>query len=553
MKLGFNCIFVLLLTLFCVQCAKRSTPNGGPKDSIPPVLVNANPKLNSVFFDKEEIELTFDEYITLKEISKQLIISPPMERDKYKIFPQSGASKKINIELLDTLLSNTTYTFNFGSSIFDYNESNPMPYFSYTISTGAIIDSLNVKGRIDDAFEKEPESFISLQLYPIDSTYTDSTVFLKKPFYITSTLDTTLFNFRNLKEGIYEIIALEDVSGNYLFDQNVDKIAFSETPITLPQDSVINLRLFKEIANFEWAKPFFINEHHIGIGYYGEIQDQSFEMISPVPDSFETLITKNQETDTLNYWFKGAALDSLKFEFIVQDTLRTDNVQFRNPIPDSLVIKEETKGSLKLTEKFLISSNLPIVKTNTDHVVIRNIDSIAIPFSMRIEENYDKITLDFEVLPNDRYDIELYPMALEDFWGNTNDSLSFSVMTKKVEDFGNIFIRLVHDQSVPFILELLDTQGKIVQSYDELSDSGVYPFLLLPPGTFSLRFIEDLNGNKQWDTGNYLKKIQPENVIYLPIDLDLRANWDLNEMFNPTEVEKNRFLPQVPKESDIEE
>ena len=536
-----------------MQCAKRSTPNGGPKDSIPPVLVNANPKLNSVFFDKEEIELTFDEYITLKEISKQLIISPPMERDKYKIFPQSGASKKINIELLDTLLSNTTYTFNFGSSIFDYNESNPMPYFSYTISTGAIIDSLNVKGRIDDAFEKEPESFISLQLYPIDSTYTDSTVFLKKPFYITSTLDTTLFNFRNLKEGIYEIIALEDVSGNYLFDQNVDKIAFSETPITLPQDSVINLRLFKEIANFEWAKPFFINEHHIGIGYYGEIQDQSFEMISPVPDSFETLITKNQETDTLNYWFKGAALDSLKFEFIVQDTLRTDNVQFRNPIPDSLVIKEETKGSLKLTEKFLISSNLPIVKTNTDHVVIRNIDSIAIPFSMRIEENYDKITLDFEVLPNDRYDIELYPMALEDFWGNTNDSLSFSVMTKKVEDFGNIFIRLVHDQSVPFILELLDTQGKIVQSYDELSDSGVYPFLLLPPGTFSLRFIEDLNGNKQWDTGNYLKKIQPENVIYLPIDLDLRANWDLNEMFNPTEVEKNRFLPQVPKESDIEE
>ena len=233
--------------------------------------------------------------------------------------------------------------------------------------------------------------------------------------------------------------------------------------------------------------------------------------------------------------------------------MRTDNVQFRNPIPDSLVIKEETKGSLKLTEKFLISSNLPIVKTNTDHVVIRNIDSIAIPFSMRIEENYDKITLDFEVLPNDRYDIELYPMALEDFWGNTNDSLSFSVMTKKVEDFGNIFIRLVHDQSVPFILELLDTQGKIVQSYDELSDSGVYPFLLLPPGTFSLRFIEDLNGNKQWDTGNYLKKIQPENVIYLPIDLDLRANWDLNEMFNPTEVEKNRFLPQVPKESDIEE
>ena len=349
-----------------------------------------------------------------------------------------------------------------------------------------------------------------------------------------------------MKEGTYEIIALEDVAGNYVFDQNSDKIGFSETPITLPRDSVIHLRLFKEISNFEWAKPFFINDHHIGIGYYGEYQDEDFEMISAVPDSFETLLTKNKKTDTLNYWFKGAELDSLKFNFIVQDTLRTDNVQFRNPVADSLVIKPITQGELKLTEKFILSANLPIVKVDPAFVAVTNIDTLAVPFAMDINENFDEVTIDFEVLPSDQYTINLLPNALEDFFGATNDTLSFSLITNKVEDFGNIFIRLIHDQNTPFILELLNAQDEVVQTFTAPTDSGVFPFLLHPPGTYSLRFTEDVNGNKKWDTGSYLEKRQPEKVIYFPVTLDLRANWDLNETFNPAEAEKNRYVPKTP-------
>lgn len=545
MRSGLNYIFLLFFILCFVRCAKRSTPTGGPKDSIPPVLVNANPKINSVFFDKDEIQLTFDEFITLKDINKQLIISPPIERDQYKIFPQTGASKKVNIKLLDTLLENTTYTFNFGTSISDYNESNPMPYFSYSFSTGAIIDSLFTRGRIEDAFEKEPNPFISIQMYPIDSTFSDSTIYLEKPFYISNTLDSILYKFKNLKEGRYEIIALEDVGGNYFFDQNVDKIGFLESPITLPQDSVINLNLFKETPNFEWAKPFFINDHHIGIGYYGEIQDQTFELVSAVPETFEAMITKNPKTDTLNYWFKGAELDSLKFNFIVQDTLRTDNVQFRNPIADSLVIEKGNDGNSRLDSKFFLTSNLPIVKTDTSYVFVTNRDSISIPFSMQVDENNDKINIDFEILPNDQYKINLLPNALEDFWGNTNDSLSYSVTTKKVEDFGNIFIQLIHDQNTPFILELLNAQSKVVQTYTEPSDTGVFPFLLISPGIYTIRYTADLNGNKKWDTGNYLKKVQPERIIYYPADLELRANWDLNEIFDPEKAYRERFLPKV--------
>ena len=268
MRLALNFILFTGLLLSTVQCAKRASPTGGPKDSIPPVLINASPKLNTIFFDKEEINLTFNEYITLKDINKQLIISPPLNSTQYKVYPVTGASKKVTLKLLDTLLDNTTYTFNFGESITDFNESNPTSYLTYTLSTGPTIDSLYIRGRVTDAFELETERFISLQLYPVDSTYNDSVIYTQKPLYVTSTLDTTIYRFQNLKAGKYAIIALEDKSGNYFFDQSVDKIGYKKELIELPKDSIIDLRLFKESTNFFWDQPYFVNDHHIILSYY---------------------------------------------------------------------------------------------------------------------------------------------------------------------------------------------------------------------------------------------------------------------------------------------
>ena len=152
MKRVFTFLLSSFILLSTIQCAKRAYPTGGRKDSIPPVLINASPKINTTFFDKEEITLTFDEYVTLKDVSKQLIISPPLNSDQYKVYPTTGAARKVSIKLMDSLMKNTTYTFNFGEGIVDFNESNPSSYLTYTLSTGATIDSLYVKGRITDAF-----------------------------------------------------------------------------------------------------------------------------------------------------------------------------------------------------------------------------------------------------------------------------------------------------------------------------------------------------------------------------------------------------------------
>ena len=135
---------VAILSLIIVSCAKRGTPSGGPLDKTAPILLKASPENYSINFSGNEIRLNFDEYVKLKDVNKQLIISPPLKTIP-TIVPQSGASKFIKIKILDTLQPNTTYSFNFGNSIVDNNEENPFPFFKYVFSTGSEIDSLQVK------------------------------------------------------------------------------------------------------------------------------------------------------------------------------------------------------------------------------------------------------------------------------------------------------------------------------------------------------------------------------------------------------------------------
>ena len=519
------------------QCARRSLPTGGFKDTLPPNIVNTSPKMNTVFFDKEKITITFDEYIKLVDLNKQLIISPPLEPNKYKVKPQGTVSKKIQIELLDSLLENTTYTFNFGESIIDNNEGNLLPFFNYAISTGAIIDSLEIKGKITDSYERITDSYTSVYLYPIDSTYTDSTIFLKKPFYATSTLDSTAYNFRNLRPDKYQIVAIKDISGNYIFDQSVDKIGFIEEPITLPGDSVINFRIFKEVPNLYWSRPFFINKNKIGFGYFGKPEPSAIKVQSKVPRNFRYIINKDRKTDTLNFWFRGSMIYSIKFGIKEKDTTKTYTIQIKDIKSDSLVISSITKNSIELIDSFKIKSSLPIVKVNMDLINIVGLDSLEVQFEAFLDKNYDELALTFDALPNDNYKIEFLPDAMVDFWGQTHDTLRYSVKTRPISDYGNLYLQILREDKSPFILELVDLKGKVLRRYDKINDSDYYEFKYLLPGKYLFRYIRDKNGNKKWDTGNYLKKIQPEIVYYSTDTIDLRANWDINQQLRiPSEI-----------------
>ena len=296
---------LIFITITLASCANRGTPSGGEKDIVPPVITQSVPKNYSTNFKGKEIRIQFDEYIKIKDLRKQLIISPPMDTDPI-VTPTSGASKYITIKIQDTLKDNTTYAFNFGESIVDNNEGNPYPYYRYVFSTGNYIDSLSVKGYVEDAILKEPDTFVSVMLYEADSTYSDSIVYKQKPRYITNTLDSvTTFSIDNIKAGTYKLIALKDKNANYKFDQKNDKIGFNEGFITIPNDSASHkLKLFKEKVNFKAIKPTQDGESRIIFPYEGDYENMRINVLGDTPEGYKTRIVKDPITDSLYYWYQ---------------------------------------------------------------------------------------------------------------------------------------------------------------------------------------------------------------------------------------------------------
>ena len=279
------------------SCAKRGSITGGLKDTLAPDLKSSYPKNFSTDFKGTEVKLTFDEFIKLKDLKKQLIISPPMKNEPL-ILPTS-VGKFITIKINDTLQPNTTYSFNFGQSIADNNEGNPLNQFKYVFSTGAIIDSLSISGTVKDAYEKEVESFVSVMLYEVNDKFNDSVVYKETPRYVTNTLDSLkTFKLENLKAGKYLLVAMKDYGSNNKFNSNKDKIAFKKEFITIPNDTVFELKLFKEVLPFKAFKPFQSSGNRLIFPYEGKTDATKLTLKNNETD-LPIIITKFPKKDSL--------------------------------------------------------------------------------------------------------------------------------------------------------------------------------------------------------------------------------------------------------------
>ena len=528
--LGF--LFLLLTVSALVQCARRGAPSGGDKDITPPKLVKAEPKNMSINFDSKKIRLYFDEYVKLKDIEKQLIVSPPLKYTPL-ISPQGSANRYVEVIIKDTLKANTTYTLNFGQSIIDNNEGNPLSYFTYVFSTGDYIDSLTVSGVVKDAFNKNADTFISIMLYEIDSVYTDSTIYRQPPNYITNTLDSTpIFHLKNLKEGKYAMFGVKDEAKNNIFDQKVDKIAFIKDTINLPTDSVYLLTMFKELPDYSISVPNFAAKNKIIFGYQGNAKDISIRALSNIPDTVKTKITKEREKDTLNFWFTPFAADSLVFTVAneKESLIDTFTVKTKKVGLDTLVVQPNQRGSLEFGTPFFIGANTPISRIDSSKISLSRKDSTQVKFMTALDTVGNKIDFDFEVEPNENYDLELLPGAVVDFFETENDTISIKLSTKSYADFGNLRLTLDGAVNYPLIVQLTDEKGATVKELFA-NEEKVFEFTNIKPAKYLIRVIFDSNGNQKWDTGNYLQRIQPEKVTYYPNVLEVRANWELEQTF----------------------
>lgn len=526
-------VLVILSVFAFYQCARRGTPSGGPKDITPPVLLKAEPENLTINFKADKIRLYFDEYIKLKKIQEQLIISPPLKFIP-EITPLGAARKYIEIIIKDTLKENTTYTLNFGESIVDNNEGNPNSFLTYVFSTGNYIDSLSLTGVVKDAFNQKADEFISVMLYQIDSAYTDSTIYKQPPNYITNTLDSTvIFTLNNLKAGKYALAAILDKGKDNMFNQKTDKIGFVKDTITLPSDSTYLLTLFKEKPDYSISVPSYVAENRIQFGYQGNQEDFSIKNLSSIPDSVKTIYTKDIEKDTINYWFTPIKMDSLVFT-ITNEKLKiidTFTVKKRKLPADTLLVRSSHRGKIDFDETFNISTNTPLTKIDTSKITLTIQDSIPATYIATMDSLKNKIDFKFDIEPNQNYKIDLLPGAIEDFFESTNDSLSYNLTTGSLADYGNLRLNLEGAITFPIIVQLTDEKGEKTIREIYLTELKQLEFNNLEPKSYKIRVIFDENQNEIWDTGNFLKKIQPEKVRYFSGVIEMRANWEIEQTF----------------------
>lgn len=526
----YTILIIVIIVFSLSNCAKRGKPTGGAKDETPPMLMEAKPPLETTNFDASRIRIYFDEYIKLKDVKKKLVISPPQQYDPI-ITPVGTASKFITIKILDTLDDNTTYLFNFGNSIVDNNEENELGEFKYVFSTGTYIDSLKISGEIIDPLVKKPVTEIDVMLYQYDSTYTDSIIYKQKPRYIASTLDSTLYNLTNLKGGKYLMIALKDGNNNKIYDPRTDKIGFVEDTIVLPGDTLYNFKIFKEIPELRVFRPKEVQKGKLIFGYQGEADSLKIELTTPVGDDFKSEFNYAKDQDTINYWYTPFEADSLNFIVTKGDYVDSLVVKLRSSVIDTLKVSKSSQGNLALLDTFSLNTNNPIVKFDPSKISLIDQDTVAVEFSTTLAKSKTKLYIDFKKKYDSKYNLQLLPGLLTDVYGFENDSIQANLSTNNPENYGGIKLNITSSKNTALIVELLDLKGIVVRTI-KMDKPSVANFQLLKPASYNIRVVIDDNGNGKWDTGDFLKKIQPERIIFFDQTIELQANWEFIEPFN---------------------
>ena len=350
------------LAIITYSCASMGTPDGGPYDEDPPKFVGSTPSLRAVNYKKQKIELEFDEFIKLEKASEKVIFSPPqMEQPELKV-----VGKKVAVEYLDTLKDSMTYTIDFSDAIVDNNEGNPMGNFSFSFSTGANIDSMEVAGTVLQAEDLEPIKGIQVGLHRDLS----DTAFSTKPFDRVSRTDSRgRFSIRGVAPGKYRIYALKDGNQNYLYDSKTEQVAFYDSiivPDMMPatrQDTVWKDTLtIDTIMTVGYTR--FLPDSLILRAFKAE-NTRQYLTRSQRDQENHFILTFSAKADTLPT-IKGLNFDE-KDMFVIETTPRNDSICYW--IKDSLVYLMDT---LAIQLDYLYTDTLDQLVPTTDTLYLAN-------------------------------------------------------------------------------------------------------------------------------------------------------------------------------------
>lgn len=539
------------------RCANPVIPTGGPKDEKPPAVLAENPPNYSRNFSSDRIIIEFDEFIALENISKNLMVSPPLSEA-----PQvKTKGKSLEIRIRDTLKTNTTYTLYFSQAIADITESNKIGSYSYVFSTGDSIDMGGLSGKIKDAFSGEPLQGIAVMLY---REYDDSLPMTSRPWYLARTDDKGYYEFRNIADHSYKLFALKDDNANLKYDLPSEMIGFPDSllkPYVLVADTdSVSMRLHFSAPNAYSTDILLFDEEEevlrVTRASMGQVSLAEIEFNkrgsgrSARPIGYLGTEPLRQEHarfgDTLRFWIPDPLPDTLLLE-VLDNGLPIDTVSILprrvssrgrststgTPLLD-VIASHSGKKNLPPGLPLVISSNFPVMKPDSLGILlIQGTDTTRPDWHFNDPELMRQIVISQEWAEGTDYSILIMPEWLKGINGLTHDTLRFPFHTGALADYGTLTLNLKPGPALrqvsPVIIQILDNAGKVLHS-QWLDPENPQParFSFLVPGDYRLRAIIDENGNKYWDPGNYANGRQPETVIYHSSPVNVKANWELD-------------------------
>lgn len=576
-------LVVLALIIFTHSCANTTTPpTGGPKDTIPPLIVDMYPALSqtNVPTKKTKLEIKFNEYVVVKD-PKSLYLSPPLEKSaQFKI-----KGKSVVVFFENDLDSNKTYTLDVTNAIADNNEGNMFPGFTLVFSTGDKVDSMMVTGVVQDCNTLKPIKGATVMLY---KDHADSAIFLKRPDAAVKTDEWGFFCLRNIQDTIYRAYAIIDENNNNKYEAETEKVAFIDSlfrPTTMVADSLpelmkydmkdtasclarkteLTLNIFREKP----TKQLIVNKERIGertayitfMAPYAQIDSIWIKGVAK-----EKLITQfNLLQDSLEIWINDPKPQPdtlfLNVKYMKTDTLGMLNSfveEIKLAKPKSLLAgkaakkdikKEDTTCVFTLEAKpemveqygFVMEFKYPVVKDAFDSLLFKSINPRQQETIGKYTVTQDSLNLrKYTIMPNDKfqagweYILKIPHRSFTDINGFYNDSTEVKVSLPKDDKLSSISLVLTGVKA-KYIVDLLnEKRDKVIRSFIIDKDQTLL-FPYVKAGKYSIRFTEDLNNNGLVDTGNLLEHKQPEKVLFYKLD-DGKDMIDIPEM---TELEQN--------------
>ncbi len=592
-------IFIIIAAAVMYSCANIGNPSGGPIDKTPPIFMRSNPTPNAVNVKDRKIEIFFDEIVTLKDPSTKIIVSPAQT----EMPRMSALGRKVTVELVDSLLPNTTYTIDFSNSIQDNNEGNAIDNFAFAFSTGSVIDSMRVSGYVLDSRTLEPMQSVVVGL---QSNLADSAFHKEKLQRVALTNDRGQFTIRNVSPGSYHIFALKDLDRDYKFGNPTEDIAFLDS-IIVPSigsreaaDTVYNdlneidtimratrpayfpndilLSMFNEDRKSQYlANNLRVDSTRISLTFAAAsdtLPSLSIVGRNDVPDQWYTL-ERSQTNDTLTYWIRPPHLVSADTLMVATTYLRTDTASNLSWGTDTLKFtfqrqkakkkkkNEETdyleqirfmelhplaNGTQEVYAPLLLQTGTPIERYSREAFHLqRKLQNDTTFYPAEIKSialrdstlNRRDLMLKVDWEPGAAYTLAVDSLAMTDIYGLQTKPLKVDFNVRKMEEYGNIVFNIPAVRDSA-IVELLDGTEKIVLRAPVKNHRA--ELLNLLPGKYYARLFIDRNGNGKYDTGNYDMHLQPEETVYYPGAINLKKNWDVEQTWDiyATPIDKQK-------------